>query len=177
MPTANARSSPRANARGDGRAPRGRPRQPGTGAARPGRGPGPFGPGDEHDARVAVGDARRRDVERTQRCFAAGGMHGPARGSNRQREALGDEAAEVVVGPGADGHELERVDRVEHTTAGVLVGRARRREDQRERLRRRGIVVVTVRDLADTDDHGDGDAVASRHAAEPPSSTTMAPDM
>ena len=67
-----------------------------------------------------------------------------------------------------------RVDVGEHTTAGVGVGGAGGRCDQRERLGVAHVLVVAVGDLPDADD--DGNRGRPAHAVEPPSSTMMAPD-
>ena len=58
--------------------------------------------------------------------------------------------------------------------AGVVIGGTHRGEDQLERFGALHVVVVAVRHLADADDDAGG---GRGHAAEPPSSTTIEPDM
>ena len=76
-----------------------------------------------------------------------------------ESEPLDDQPGEVVVGPRADRHELDRVDLVEQARAGIRLGRARGVEQQRQRFRERDVVVVPPGDLTDADD----DRECARH--------------
>ena len=69
-----------------------------------------------------------------------------------ETQTLDDEAGQVVVGPRADGHELDRIDAVEQTHPGVGFGRAGGVEQQTQWLGERDVIVVTPGDLTDSDD-------------------------
>ena len=120
-----------------------------------------FGARQQHDACLAGRDASGRVVERAERRLATGRVHAAATGREVETEPLGHQAGEVVVGPGPDRHQFERVDPVDQRRASVGLGSAGGGEDQRQWFGRCRTVVVAVGDLSDPDDDGNRGHAAS----------------